>query len=411
MRDSPFLVISLNSLFETMYDDMFEEEMGKKGIFKDQSKLSPDYVPEELVHRDDEFRELVRLFKPVLENKASQRVLISGSVGVGKTALASRFGKEFENEANKRDIDLKYAHVNCRKSGTSQMVLNDLASNFPLSVPRRGFAPQEIMGHIIDYLEKQDVFLLVTLDEIDYFIRQNGPDLLYSLSRAAEESDAKNRVSIIATAFSPDFLEEVDEATRSTFMHNQIRMDKYSSEQLYDILDQRVDKAFRKDTVKFDTVDLISDIASRRGDARFALELLWYSGRIADKTGQGEVLPNHVRKAKSEINPEIRKDVLKDLSNHELLTLLALSRRLMNSDEAYVLTGDLEESYNIVCEEYEEEARKHVQFLSYIDKLENLGIVDKEKSRGGHRGQSQRISISDAPPELMEKEIEKILNG
>jgi len=392
-----------------MYDDMFEEEMGKKSVFKDQSKLSPDYVPEELVHRDEEFRELVRLFKPVLEDRASQRVLISGPVGVGKTALASRFGKELEDRAKNSDVDLKYVHVNCRKQGSPQMVLNDLASNFPLSVPRRGFAPQEIMNHIIDHLEKKDTFLLMTLDEIDYFIKQNGPDLLYSLSRASEESESENRISIIATSFSPDFLDDLDEATRSTFMHNLIRMDKYSSDQLYDILDQRAEKAFHSEMIQMETLDLISDIAARRGDARFALELLWYAGRIADKDSRGEVLPNHARKAKSEINPGIRKDVLQDLKKHELLSLLALSRRLKNSDKAFVLTGELEESYNIVCEEYEEESREHVQFLKYIDKLETLGIVDKEESRGGHRGQSQSISISDAPPDLMEREIEKIL--
>ncbi len=389
---------------------MFEEEMGKESIFKDQSILSPDYVPEKLVHREEEFRELVQLFKPVLEDEASQRVLISGSVGVGKTALASRFGEVLEKEAKKRDMNLTYVHVNCRKQGTPQMVLHDLASNFPLTVPKRGFAPQEIMNHVIDHLEKKDVYLTVTLDELDYFIRQNGPDLLYSLSRAAEESDAQNRVSIIATSFSPDFLETLDEATRSTFMHNLIEMDKYNSEQLFDILNERAEKAFKPGTVKEETLDLISNIASRRGDARFALELLWFSGRIANKGNKENVSPNHARKAKSEINPEIRKDVLQDLKKHELLSLLAISRRLKISDEAFALTGDVKEAYKIVCEEYEEEPRKHVQFLSYIDKLENLGLVDTEESRGGHRGQSQKISISDAPPDLMEEEIQKILN-
>ncbi len=392
-----------------MYGDIFEEEMSKETVFKDQSKLSPDFVPEELVHREEEFRKLTQFFKPVLENQASQRVLVSGSVGVGKTALTSRFGQELESAAKKRDMDLVYAHVNCRKRGTPQMVLHNLASNFPISVPKRGFAPQEIMEHIVDYLEKKDVYLTVTLDELDYFIRQNGPDLLYSLTRVAEESGTPNRLSIIATSFSPDFLKSLDEATRSTFMHNQIDMDRYSADQLYDILYQRVDLAFKPNMVRDEAIDLISNIASRRGDARFALELLSYSGMIASQGEIVEVSPNHVRRAKSEINPEIRKDVLMDLRKHELLSLLALARRLKISDEAFALTGDVEEAYNIVCEEYQEEPRKHVQFWNYINKLENLGIVDTEKSRGGHRGKSQRISISDAPPEMVEEEVEKIL--
>ncbi len=392
-----------------MYGEIFEEEMAKDTVFKDTQKLSPDYVPEELIHREEEFRKLTQFFKPVLEDRASQRVLVTGSVGVGKTALTSRFGEELEEAAEKRDIDLTYAHVNCRKQGTPQMILHKLATNFPLSIPRRGFAPQEIMEQLVDHLEKKDAYLTVTLDELDYFIRENGPDLLYSLTRATEESGSPNRLSIIATAFSSDFLNQVDEATRSTFMHNLIELDQYSSEQLWDILKRRVEIAFKKDMVKEQAIDLISDIAARQGDARFALELLWYSGRIASQGQVQKVSPNHVRKAKSEIHPEIRKDVLLDLRDHELFVLLALSRHLKISDKAYGLTGEVEDAYHVVCEEYNEEPREHVQFWNYIKKLENLGIIDTEPSSEGHVGRSQKISISDAPPEMMEKEIEKII--
>lgn len=385
--------------------------MSKENVFRDQSKLSPDYVPEELVHREEEFRELTQFFRPVLEDGVSQRVLITGSVGVGKTALSSRFGREVEQAAKKRGIDLKYVHVNCRKQGTPQMVLHKIAGKFPLSVPRRGFAPQEIMEQVIDHIEKKDVFLVVALDELDYFIRQNGPDLLYSLTRVAEESGDINRLSIISTAYSPGFLDQVDEATRSTFMHNLIELGSYSAEQLSDILWKRVEVAFRSDMVKGAAINLASDIAARRGDARFALELLWYAGRIASQGEVEKVSPNHVRRAKAEIHPEIRKDVLLDLSKHELLFLLALSRRLKISGSAYALTGEVEEAYHVVCEEYEEEARAHVQFWNYIKKIDNLGVIDTEPSSKGHVGRSQKISISDVPPDMMEKEIEKILEG
>ena len=193
-------------------------------------------------------------------------------------------------------------------------------------------------------------------------------------------------------------------------MHNMIELDKYSAAQLSDILTRRVEVAFKPDMVRQETVELISDIASRRGDARFALELLWYAGRFASQGQVQEVTPNHARKAKAEIHPEIRKDVLLDLAKHELLFLLALSRRLKISDEAYALTGEVEDAYHVVCEEYHEEPREHVQFWNYMKKLSNLGVIDTEPSSEGHVGRSQKISISDAPPGMMEREIEKILD-
>ncbi|KXA91829.1 hypothetical protein AKJ63_00705 [candidate division MSBL1 archaeon SCGC-AAA259D18] len=394
-----------------MYRDIFEEEMARGSVFKDQSKLSPDYVPGELVHREEEFRELIRLFRSVLEDRASQRVLITGSVGVGKTALTLRFGEEFESVAKKKGLDLTYVHINCRKQGTPPMVLHKLTSNLPLGVPRRGFTPQELMERVVDYLKKRDAYLTVTLDELDYFVRQNGPDLLYSLTRTAEESGGPSRLSMIATAHSSNFLDRVDDATKSTFMHNSIDLDKYNAEQLADILKQRMKVAFKSGMVEEGTIELISDISARRGDARFALELLWFAGRIASQGEVEEVSPNHVRKAKSKIHPGIRREVLGDLSKHELLFLLGLSRRLKISDGAYSVTGDVEEAYKVVCEEYGEEPRTHTQFWKYIGRIENLGLIDTELAGEGYRGRSQRISISDAPPDMMEDEIEELLDN
>ncbi|KXB06729.1 hypothetical protein AKJ54_01155, partial [candidate division MSBL1 archaeon SCGC-AAA382K21] len=212
------------------------------------------------------------------------------------------------------------------------------------------------------------------------------------------------------TAHSSDFLDSIDEATRSTFMHNIVELDKYNAEQISDILSQRIEIAFKPDMVRVDTIDLISDIASRSGDARFALELLWLSGRIASQGEVEKVSPNHARRAKAEIHPEIRKDVLADLGKHELFSLLAISRRLKISDSSYVLTGDVEEAYKVVCEEYDEKPRVHTQFWRYLRRMDNLGLIDTEPSRGGHRGQSQKIRISDAPPEMMEGEIQKIID-
>ena len=60
-------------------------------LFKDQSKLSFDYVPDKLCHREEQLERLEMLFRPVLDGSMSQTAFLIGSVGTGKTATSKRF--------------------------------------------------------------------------------------------------------------------------------------------------------------------------------------------------------------------------------------------------------------------------------------------------------------------------------
>lgn len=390
-----------------MFKEIFEEELSRRSIFKDPSKLSPDYVPKALVHRDEEFRQLTRVFRPAIESKVGQKVLITGSVGVGKTVLAMKFGEELVSAAKKRGMKLDYVHVNCRKQKSPHMVAQELANRY-LRLPPRGFSPEELLKEVTRWLEKHDAYLTLALDELDFFIQQNGPDLLYALTRSAEELGALGRISLIAIARDQSFLRSLDAATQSTFMHNVVGLDKYSAPQLVDIMNARTKEAFKVGVVEEDAVALIADIAVRWGDARLALELLWRAGMLADDENKNRVTPEHVRKAKAEIYPEVQKEVLKDLQSHEQLVLLALARRLKISGQAYALTGELERAYRVVCEEYDEQPRGHTKLWEYLKRMEGLGLVDTQPSGKQLRGQSRKVSIPDVSVAVLESELERL---
>jgi cell division control protein 6 len=264
------------------------------------------------------------------------------------------------------------------------------------------------LKEVTRWLEKHDAYLALALDELDFFIQQNGPDLLYALTRSAEELGALGRISLIAIARDQSFLRSLDAATQSTFMHNVVGLDKYSAPQLVDIMNARIKEAFKAGAVEEDAVALIADIAVRWGDARLALELLWRAGVLADDENKNRVTPEHVRKAKAEVYPEVQKEVLKDLQSHEQLVLLALARRLKISGQAYALTGELERAYRVVCEEYDEQPRGHTKLWDYLKRMEDLGLVDTQPSGKQFRGQSRRVSIPDVSVAVLESELERL---
>ena len=65
-----------------------------QSIFKDESKLDINYIPQQLPHRESQQRLLLEFFSFILRcpERMSQRVILTGDVGTGKTALAQHFG-------------------------------------------------------------------------------------------------------------------------------------------------------------------------------------------------------------------------------------------------------------------------------------------------------------------------------
>ncbi|MFX1577072.1 MAG: ORC1-type DNA replication protein [Promethearchaeota archaeon] len=392
--------------------EIIRHELQRPSVFIDEAKLSIDYVPPNLPHREEHLRKLTQLFRGVIEapGKISQKVLIVGDTGSGKTSVTKLFGTLLVEIAKSHGFNLIYVHVNARRERTEYMILNKILSTFQTGIPLRGLSTQELLSIILEYIESKNLYLLVTLDELGVFLKRCGEELLYLLSRTVDDRlNAQQRVSLIGISRTPLFGYIRDPSTWSTLQKNMLRFNRYNSRQLRDILNFRVKEAVLDGAVPSSTLDLIADIAGASGDARYALEVLYNAGKVADEKGVLRILPEFVRSAKAFITPEIRREVLVDLSTSQILLLIAVCRLLKPSEDAYVTTGALEVRYGLVCEEYVQTPRSHTQIWAYIQDLVGLGILTTKSSSVGQRGNTTLISLPDIPAAVLERELELLL--
>lgn len=385
-----------------------------RSVFKDETKLDINYIPSRLLHRDKELRLLNEFFNFAVQapGKMGQRVMIIGDVGVGKTALSQRFGTDITHKTVAHGIVLRYIHVNCRECrGSLFLILQRVVSVFHPNFPKRGYSPEELLNTIQQILDDEDAYIILTLDEFESLIEREGTEAVYELTRIQETRQNKpQRLSLICILRNLNAITQLDESTRSTLQSNIIRLEKYSRQQLMDILDDRVNLAFQPLIVQDDAVSLIAEIAFSEGsNARFGIELLWRAGKYADAEDKGNVVPEHIRKAVSSIIPSIPKSDLATLSLHEKLFLLGIARHFKENQRASISLAESEQAYSVACEEFGEKPHSHTQLWKYLQNLSISEIVKTEVSGSGTRGRSTFICLPRISADELEKELAILL--
>ena len=129
----------------------------------------------------------------------------------------------------------------------------------------------------------------------------------------------------------------------------------------------------------------------------------------ADEKHVQLMIPEHVRAAKAETYSVVTETKLKNLGKHQLITLLSIAKRLNKDGTAYANTGEVEKTYAITCEEYNEKPRAHTMFWNYLKEIENAGFISIKLSGEGQLGTTQLISLPDIPAKVLGNKLEGIL--
>jgi cell division control protein 6 len=345
-------------------------------------------------------------------DRMSQRVIVTGEVGTGKTALCQTFGKNISTEIGKKGIKFRYIHINCREyRGNLAQIIHQAVTAFQPDFPARGYSAEEILKAFLQVLKEEQIFVILTLDEFDSLIEKEGSDAVYKLTRLQEMQHGEpQRISFIFIQRDLAPLKVLDDSAISTLQRNIISLERYGKEPLIDILNDRVKLAFEIATVPEDVVSLIAELASTEtGNARFGIELLWRSGKYADAQDAKHIEPECVRQAVSAIIPTVKRSELEGFGLHEKILLLAIARFFKENKEAFATLSEMEKAYTVICEEYEESPYSHTQLWKYMQHFTQIGIIKTEVCSATSRGRSTMISLPTVPAKELEHEIHTLL--
>ncbi|MCK9323189.1 MAG: AAA family ATPase [Candidatus Methanomethylophilaceae archaeon] len=383
---------------------MFERA---SAVIKDGNKLSFEYVPEKLVHREKQMERLEMLFRPMVMEGRSCSAFLIGGVGTGKTVTAKRFCDNMLKYCGSKGKLMDKIFVNCRLRNTEYSVILQLVRHYDPGFPDRGFSASDMMRALRIHIESGMRPLVIVLDEVDMLLKNNSKDLIYQLSRYTEDIKGVSSVSMIMIS-QESIVKLLDQATMSTFKRaNSIVFDRYTKEELRGIIKIRADEALITGTIEDDIIDLLADFSEGYGDARFAIELIEKSAQIAESGTEGYISADDVRTANAMIYSDVSENKLISLDLNKKLALLAISRAIKK--ETIISITSAEKTYAIVCEEYDQVARKHTQFWTYIQDMEHRGLLETSVRSEIDGGRVTYISIPGIPPKELAKKLEYLL--
>jgi len=380
-------------------DELFTRVL-KSRIFKNRELLRPDYLPDELPHREKQILSLAKILAPALHGERPSNIFIYGLTGTGKTAVTRHVLKAIEKRREARGRIIT-TYANCRHDDTNYRILAKLCETINVKVPFTGLATAEVYKRYVEGVERKKRIIIIVLDEIDALVKKSGDDLLYKLTRINTQLK-KSKVCIIGITNDLKFTEYLSARVISSLGEEELVFPPYRAPELEDILRMRARDAFKPGVIGQGVIELCAALAAREhGDARRALDLLRIAGEIAEREGNVKVEIRHVKEARREIERDRVVEVLKTMPLHSKIVLLAIY--LQNkSGKRETTTGEIYDTYRELCERLQLDVLTQRRISDLINEMDTLGIIHAKVISRGRYGRTKAVKISISEKSLKE---------
>ena len=370
-------------------------------IIKNPNVLRHDYIPSRILHRDKQQELVTQALLPLYKKSIPPNLLVYGKPGTGKTLVIKKVLTQIQNRVDKNSHQIKIATTNAKDQSNLYNVLVDLGrqlglkskktTNDKLWLPSTGLSISEVFNRILYIIEKNKINTVFLIDEIDHLaklIDKTGKDILYSITRA--NLKLKNgSLSLIGISNDVRFKEELDPRVISTLSEEELVFPAYVTNEIKEILEDRIPLAFEENSVSGGALNLCASIACREhGDARRAIKLLDVAAKTAELNQDVSITDEHVRLAAQKIEIDKESQQLSAFSLHEKLLVITIMK------SPNISTGDIYSAYKSLCKITHQNTLTQRRTTQMLNGIELSGLISGKMIHQGIHGNTKKFNLT-----------------
>ncbi|MDO8872948.1 MAG: ORC1-type DNA replication protein [Methanoregula sp.] len=365
--------------------------MWDETLFRDPEVLEIDYVPEQFEFRDAQMRELAFQIRPALRGGRPLNTICKGLPGTGKTTSVRKLFTEIEETTKK----LVPVYINCQIDNTRFAIISQiykkLAGHLP---PSSGTSFKQVFDAIARILVKDEIVLLVALDDANYLLYENEiNNVLYTLLRSHEAYEGTRiGVIVIISDMEVDLSRAIDARVASVFRPSEIYFAPYGDAEVQEIMKARVMQGLFTGVLSDDLLNLVVEQTLACGDLRVGIDLLKRATLSAERAARRSIEREDICGA-YEISKYLHLSyTVKTLKDEERQILKSFAERSlkeseMNAGEVY---KSIKESFSI----------GYTRFYEIVKKMDALRLINLHYREG--KGRTRIITLRYEPAKVLE---------
>lgn len=374
------------------------DSFDRNSIFRDKSMLQSNFKPEQILHREEQIKQIASILAPVLRGEKPSNLFLYGKTGTGKTLSINYVSEELQKRHKKDSLTkLRVEYLNCKLkkvSDTEYRILAEFIKKLGGEVPQTGLPTQAVYGRFIDLIDSEKQLIVLVLDEIDQAVKKISSDFLYNLTRLNSEL-SNTQICIVGISNNLTFLDELDPRVRSSLSEEEIVFPPYNAIQLQDILSKRAETSFKENVVGEGVIQKCAAFAAREhGDARRALDLLRIAGELCERDRSKKILLKHIDEANNKIERDKILDVISSEPKQFQLVLYAIMQLTERNKDKPVFTGDVYNLYQELCGKVKTEVLTQRRVSDIVQEFDMLGIINVKVISKGRGGRMREIKLA-----------------